>query len=73
MCELIAEMSSCFTASEIGIPHGEALENHASYVKSWLDAMKGDASYIFRASRMASATADYLLSFVREPESVAVV
>jgi antirestriction protein ArdC len=73
MCELIAEMSSCFTATEIGIPQGEALENHASYVKSWLDAMKGDASYIFKASRMASATADYLLSFVREPEPVAAV
>ena len=29
MCELVAEMSACFVASEIGIPHGEGLENHA--------------------------------------------
>jgi len=72
MCELIAEIASCFTASEIGVPHGEGLENHASYVKSWLDQMRGDASYIFRASRMASATTDFLLAFVREPEAVAV-
>ena len=55
MCELVAEMSACFAASEIGIPHGEGLENHASYLKSWLDQMKGDANYIFRASKMASA------------------
>lgn len=72
MCELIAEIASCFTASEIGIPHGEGLENHAAYVRSWLDAMKGDASYIFRASKLASATCDFLLAFVREPEPVEV-
>ena len=60
------------SASEIGVPHGEALENHASYLKSWLDQMKGDANFIFRASKMASATTDFLLAFVREPEPVAV-
>jgi len=68
MCELIAEMASCFVASEIGVPNGEPLENHASYVKSWLDAMKGDSGYIFRASKLAGATCDFLLAFVREPE-----
>ena len=72
MCELVAEIASCFTASEIGIPHGEGLENHAAYVKSWLEKMKGDASFIFKASRMASATTDFLLAFVREPEPEAV-
>jgi antirestriction protein ArdC len=72
MCELVAEIASCFTASEIGIPHGEGLENHAAYVKSWLDQMKGDASFIFKASRMASATTDFLLAFVRQPEPEAV-
>ncbi len=72
MCELVAEMSACFVGSEIGIPHGEALENHASYLKSWLDQMKGDANFIFRASKMASATTDFLLAFVREPEAALV-
>ncbi len=70
MCELIAEIASCFISSEIAIPHGEELENHAAYVQSWLDQMRGDPSYIFRASRMASATCDYLLSFVQEPVAV---
>lgn len=72
LCELVAEMSACFVSSEIGIPQGEALENHASYLKSWLDQMKGDANFIFKASKMASGTTDYLLSFVREPEAIAV-
>ena len=70
LCELIAEMSACFVASEIGIPHGEGLENHASYLKAWLDQMKGDSSFIFKASKLASGPCDYLLSFVREPVSV---
>ena len=26
MCDLVAEMAACFVASEIGVPHGEALE-----------------------------------------------
>lgn len=72
MCELVAEMSACFVASEIGIPQGESLENHASYLKSWLDQMRGDANFVFKAAKMASGTCDYLLSFVREPEPVAV-
>jgi antirestriction protein ArdC len=70
MCELIAEMASCFVASELGVPHGEGLENHVSYLKSWLDQMRGDANFIFRASKLASATCDFLLSFVREPVPV---
>lgn len=72
MCELIAEIASCFISSEIGVPHGEGVENHAAYVRSWLDAMRGDASYIFKAARMASDTTDFLMAFVREPEPVGV-
>lgn len=70
MCELVAEIAACFVGSEIGIPQGEALENHASYVKSWLEQMRGDAGFIFKASKMASVTCDFLLAFVREPVAV---
>ena len=61
--ELIAEIGSCYLSAELRIPHGEDLENHAAYVKSWLDAMKGDPSFIFRASSEASRTADFILAF----------
>jgi antirestriction protein ArdC len=69
MGELIAEMSSCFLAAELGIPNTEPLENHAAYLKNWLQAMKDDANYIFKASRQASKVCDFLLSFVKQPET----
>ena len=68
MCELVAEMAACFVASEIGVPQGESLENHVSYLKSWLGALKNDRTFIFQAAKQASKTCDFLLSFVRKPE-----
>jgi len=61
--EWVAEMASCFLATELGVPQGEGLENHAAYLKSWLRSMKDDASFIFKASTAASKTADFLFSF----------
>lgn len=68
--ELVAEMAACMLSAELGIPNGEALTNHASYVKNWLDAMRGDANYIFKASTQASRVCDFLLSFTQQPEEV---
>jgi antirestriction protein ArdC len=69
MGELIAELASCFLATELGIPNTEPLENHAAYVKNWLAAMKDDANFIFKASRQASKVCDFLLSFVQQNET----
>ncbi len=69
MGELIAEMASCFLATELGIPQGETLENHAAYIGSWLEAMHDDVNFIFKASRQASKVCDFLLSFVRQAET----
>ncbi len=69
MGELVAEMASCFLATELGIPNGEPLDNHAAYLKSWLSEMRDDPNYIFRASRQASKVSDFLLSFVRPTET----
>lgn len=68
--ELVAEMASCFLATELGVPQGEGLENHAAYLKSWLRSMKDDASFIFKASTAASKTADFLLSFVAQSAAI---
>lgn len=65
MGELIAEMGSCFLASELGIPNAENLPNHASYLQSWLKAMQNDHRFIFQASSQASKAADFILSFSR--------
>ena len=69
LCELVAEMSSCFVSAELGIPTG-SLANHAAYLDDWLRAMKEDASFIFKASTMASKTTDVLMSFVRPAEPI---
>jgi antirestriction protein ArdC len=69
MGELIAEIASCYLAGELGVPNGEQLENHAAYVKSWLAAMTSDPNYVFQAAKQASKVTDYLLSYVRQPET----
>jgi antirestriction protein ArdC len=69
MGELRAEISACFIATELGIPHSERrLDKSAAYVKSWLRALENDNRAIFRASSQASRAADYLLAFVRTPD-----
>lgn len=70
MGELIAELSATMLAAELGIPQGEDLENHAAYLKDWLDAMKADPSFVFKAATQASKVADFLLSFVPKADAV---
>lgn len=73
MTELVAEMAGCFLATELGVPQSEDRSNHVSYLKSWLDSMKGDPGFIFKASSMASKVCDFLLARAGrlvEPEPV---
>jgi antirestriction protein ArdC len=65
--ELRAELGGCFIAAELGLPTAERLENHASYLKSWLEKMQDDPKFIFRAAAQAAKAADYVLSFSRQP------
>jgi antirestriction protein ArdC len=67
MGELVAEISACYLASELGMPI--TLDQHAAYLRTWADGMKDSASFIFRACNMASKTTDFLLSFVRPEET----
>ena len=62
--ELVAEMASSFLSTELGVPQSEGLDNHAAYLKSWLQALKGDSSFIFKASTQASKVTDFLLDHV---------
>lgn len=73
MGELIAEMSATFLCQELGVPNGGDLTNHASYLQSWIAAMKGDSKFIFQASTQASKVTDFLMSFVRKGQPVEVV
>ncbi|GAA4414674.1 zincin-like metallopeptidase domain-containing protein [Quisquiliibacterium transsilvanicum] len=56
--ELVAEMGAAFLCAHVGIPG--RLE-HASYIESWLRAMRSDKRLIFTAASRAQAAADYVL------------
>jgi len=75
--ELIAELSSCYVSGELGLPVERSLRNHASYLQSWLQALKGDSKFIFKAASQATKAADFLLAFAQatetEPEEVLTV
>jgi antirestriction protein ArdC len=51
-------MGSAFLSSHVGI-HNEL--QHASYIESWLKALRNDKKLIFSASSLAQKACDYLL------------
>lgn len=62
--ELRAELASVFLAVQRGIPHNP--EQHASYVNSWIGALKRDKNEIFRAAHDASKATDFILALERD-------
>lgn len=57
--ELRAEMTSAILARETGIPHNP--DRHASYVESWIQAVKKDPNELFRAAADAQKIAAYMV------------
>lgn len=58
--ELVAELGSMFVMARAELL-GE-VENHASYLDSWLSVLKEDKKAIFRAASQAQKAADWILS-----------
>lgn len=58
--ELVAELGSAFLLAHLGI-EGFRMENHASYVQSWLRVLKNDKNAIFTASRKATDAYHFIL------------
>lgn len=57
--ELIAELGSAFLCSHFRIKqHGR--DDHATYIKSWLQALKNDKKFIFKAASQAQKATDFL-------------
>lgn len=62
--ELVAELSSVFTASYV---HADAMQsaehrrNHAAYLKSWLTALEDNPDYLFKAASKAEAASDFII------------
>lgn len=61
--ELRAEIASCFLASQIpGLQLGEDhLQNHASYLNSWIKALQNDKKEIIRACADAEKICAYII------------
>jgi antirestriction protein ArdC len=65
--ELVAEMGSAFLTDYCGLV---GRMQHASYIASWLQALKNDKRLIFTAASQAQKAADYLLPELTEVEAL---
>ncbi|PXA97561.1 antirestriction protein ArdC [Nostoc sp. 3335mG] len=61
--ELVAELTSAFLCSALGIAPSV---RHADYLGAWLEVLRADARAIFRAASLASKASDYLLAFLSD-------
>lgn len=59
--ELVAELGAAFLCADLGITP-EPRDDHAAYMASWLEVLKGDKRFIFTAASYAQKAADYLHS-----------
>lgn len=61
--ELVAEIGSAMLCTRFQCD-GE-VPNHASYIESWLKALKNDHSLIFKASKLAECAVEFLIPELR--------
>jgi len=66
MEELVAELGAAFLAALLGI-ECEPRRDHAPYIASWLDVLRGDARAIITAASKAQAAADFLVAAATAP------
>ncbi|RVG42414.1 ArdC family protein [Sinorhizobium meliloti] len=57
--ELVAELSASFLCADLGVAH-DPRDNTATYLESWLQALKNDKRAIISAAARAQEAADYL-------------
>jgi antirestriction protein ArdC len=57
--ELIAELGACFVTARVGGDRGT--DRSAAYIGAWLEALRNDKKYIFKAAARAAEATDYLI------------
>lgn len=60
--ELVAEIGSAFMMAALGIPN-MPVEAYAGHVANWLQTLRNDKRFIFKAAAEAGRVAEYLLAF----------
>lgn len=58
MEELVAELSAAYLCAKFGVPY--ELEQHASYLNSWIRKLKEDSKAIFNVAAASQRAADYI-------------
>ncbi len=64
--ELVAELGAAFICADLGLDL-EPREDHAAYLSSWLEVLKGDKRAIFAAAADPQKAADCLVGLQPEP------
>ena len=64
--ELIAEMSSMFSASDLGLsgdvdPESKHYQQHVAYLQSWRQALSDDPNLLFKASTAAEKATEFVI------------
>jgi antirestriction protein ArdC len=60
--ELVAELGAAFLCAELELAT-EPREENASYIANWLEILKSDTRFIFKAAAHAQRATDYLRAF----------
>lgn len=74
--ELVAELGSLFLSADLGIQsadlEGEYYDQHVTYLKSWMQSLSDDPSYLFKAAAKADKAGSYIMErlekVIAEPE-----
>jgi antirestriction protein ArdC len=61
--EVTAEIGAAFIGAQIGLP-ADHIEDHASYISSWLEVLKTNPAAFLTAAAKAQAAADYVLGLM---------
>ena len=69
--ELVAELGTAFLCADLELA-SEPREENASYIANWLEVLKNDTHFIFKAAAHAQRAADYLASFSRRDDAIAI-
>jgi len=72
--ELTAEISSAMLSAETGVPMSQDpvhVQNHASYLRSWIKAIESDPMAIFTAAKNADRICEYMLGLERQMTAMA--
>jgi antirestriction protein ArdC len=57
--ELIAELGACMLCALVGIAE-RTIDNSASYIDSWIQALKGDSTLVISAASQSEKAVDYI-------------